>query len=198
MVGLIVLAVVVIYIAFWWFVVAKLKGGWAKTAAVLVALAIPLWDLPIGYLHFWRTCSELGGLHTGKGLRPTDSVLVERGYKPDELVRYGFKVIEYSAEGGVQRYTSGPAGLVKSVHSSPVSEIRINLVLNQRLPWNLLRHDVSASRIDTGEVVARHTNLHWRGLWWQVELSPLLGDGGSCYEINDVPVLTALVRGRGP
>jgi len=198
MFGLMFYGAVAIYIAAWWLVVRWLKTRWAKAGAIFIALAIPFWEVPIGYVNFQLNCAEHGGLHTIENLQPVDSIFVERetGYTPELLARYGFKVLEYESSGSVLRYTQVESGVTKSLDGSITSQVKIAFSGNRKLDWNLSRRDFTASRIHTGQVIARNTSFRWGGTWWQVELSPLLGDGGRCYEVGGAPVLLAITGGK--
>ena len=197
MIGLTVLAAIAAYVGLTWFAVRKLKEKWAKAIVIVVALAIPFWDLPIGYFKFQHYCTEYGGMHLNADLPPTDTILVDRdlSYTPEQLSRYGFRTIEYGVPGAIVRYTLSPSGFHKSSHDSPLSTLKIQTIGNQMLSWNVVRRDFIASRVDTGQIVARYTDLRWRGLWWQVNAAPILGDGGRCYAASENPVLALIPRG---
>ncbi len=197
MIGLTVLVVIAIYIGVFGYVISHARNRGERIAAIVVALAIPFWDLPIGYFNFQRHCSQDGGIHLRKNLPASDAILVDRdlAYTPEQLTRYGFKVIEYEAPGQIVRYTATSSGLTKSNHNAALSTLKVHFNANQMLPWHLVRRDLLISRIDNGEVVARNTDFRWRGLWWQVEMAPLLGDGGRCQVTSDSHVLSAIARG---
>ena len=197
MIGLAVLAVVAAYVAVFGFVIAKARNRTEKISAVAIALLIPFWDLPFGYLNFRHHCAELGGLHVEAKLGAAEAILVDPdlAYTPDQLQGYGFKIIEYGKLGQIARFTASTKGLIKSIHEAPVSSLKVHFIANQRLPWNLVRRDFLVSHIKTGQVVARHTDFLWRGLWWQIQAAPLLGNGGRCHVPKDNAVLAVVARG---
>src|SRR5436305_7378115 len=111
MIGLAVLAGIAIYVGIWWFVVRFLKQRWAKSLAILLAIAIPLGDLPFGYFNFLRHCDYEGGVRQVERISPHKSVffLSVTGVKPQYLFRLGADFVEYSSsDGGVIRFTKLP------------------------------------------------------------------------------------------
>ena len=195
MMGLAILAGIAIYVSVCWLIVRALKTTWAKSAAVLAALAIPFWDLPIGYYNYYRHCAEEGGLRVSVQIAPMDAILVDpdTGYTPQELLRRGFKVIEVGRPGEtIYRFTVEDGRLVKSTHSTPVSEFRIGFMGHKSLPWNLVQSETLITRVKSGEVLVRQNTFRWRGLWWQVQAAPLLGDGAICFPSRDDSALNAI------
>ena len=197
MIGLIVLAVVVVYIAFWWFAFKRVGRWWQKTAVVLVALAIPFWEVPIGYTNLLIHCSSEGGVRVSKSLKPVDSILMDpsAAYAPEQIFGFGFKAAEYIREGKTFRYVPSPKGRSSSVHEAPISTVKVHSSGRRALPWKLMRWDYFVSDIKTGEVLASATTFRWGGLWWQELASPLLGDGTYCPGGEAKPML-AIVAGK--
>ena len=198
MIGLAVLAVVAAYVAVFGFVIAKARSRTEKISAIVIALLIPFWDLPIGYLNFSRHCSEDGGIKVNKGLPATDAILVEAsaGYTPEEIFRFGFKAAEYLSPTGIIRYTAGEKGVVKTAHPSPKSALKIQFNGEKQLPWNLVRSDYIVTRLDSGQVMATQTDFKWRGMWWQVSGAPIFGYGISCLGARDLPMLAVIAGTR--
>ncbi len=192
MIGLTVLAVIAIYIGVFAYIVVHARNRAEKIAAIVVALAIPFWDLPFGYFNFYHHCSQDGGLHISKDLPALNAILIDPsvGYRPEDVLRFGFKTVEYANSSETIRYTADASGLSKSIHSAPISPIKIQYSGNQMLPWNLIRSDYIVSRVDNGQVIARQTDFKWRGLWWQVSAAPLLGSD------TEKPLLAAVARNR--
>ena len=182
MVGLAVLAGVAIYIAVFWFLVRALKRKWAKGFAILVALAIPFWDLPVGYYNFYSQCARDSGLQVAKNLSPSESILIDSsaGFTPEEASRFGFKVVEYESGGQILRYTKDGNRLSRSTHATPVSRFKIQLTDNELLDWHLVRSTYFATRLDSKETVARQVTYRWLGMWWQAAAGTFFGSGTEC------------------
>jgi len=196
MIGLTVLAVIAIYIGVFAYIVVHARNRAEKIAAIVVALAIPFWDLPFGYFNFYRHCSQEGGIHLSKELPPSSAILVDSssGYTPNQVLRFGFKAVEYEASGQIIRYVRESQDIVKSTHAAPISALRVIFAGHKILPWNLTRTDYVVTRLDNGQVVASQTDFQWRGMWWQVASAPLLGDGGRCRRPSDEPMLAVIAR----
>ena len=197
MIGLAVLAGIAIYIAVWWLLVSSLKRTWAKAAAIVIALAIPFWDFPIGYYNFEHHCSTEGGLHVVGEFPPSTSVLVDpsTGYRPEDVLRHGFKLVEYADSGHVVQYSGAAGKLRKIMRDRPTSLAKIMFVQNQILPWNIVRNDIVAVRVSDNRELAKYTSFRWRGMWWQVRMAPMLRTGAACFVGREDPVLGALQRG---
>ena len=195
MIGLLVLGGAAAYVAIFWFVIAKARNRGERISAIVVALLIPFWDLPFGYANFYRHCSNEGGVRVSKNLQ-ANTILVDQsaGYTPEEILKLGFKSVEYLATDKVIRYEPALKGVTKSTHPSPLSTLRVHSPGSKPLSWNLIRHDYFVSQIDGGQVVASQTDFEWRGMWWQVSGAPLFGHGGFCLGVNDRPMLS-LVAG---
>ena len=196
-VSLLILGVVVGWVVLWVYVFKHAPNRGVRVGAVLVAVLVPFWDLPIGYFNFQLKCHEFGGLRIEAKHPPVRAILVEDevGYKPEQLIRYGFSTVEFGERPHVLRYTAIQNSLVKSTHEDLLSTVKIHVVRNQILDWNLVRRDLLISRINDARVIARHTDFHWLGLWWQREASPTLGDGGRCFASNETAVLTRVAAG---
>jgi hypothetical protein len=198
LIGLAVIAGLALYIGIFWLIVRALKQRWAKALAVVIAVAIPFWDLPFGYLSFQQDCKQYGGLHVFEKVSPATAIFIDRhiGYTPDQLKRFGFKVIEYGEPGNITRYTAAKDGYIKSTDQTAISKVMVHFQPNQQLPWHVVRRDYLASNVETKSVIARYTDIRWLGMWWQVEASPIFGDGGRCYFSGDNPILALLAKGN--
>jgi hypothetical protein len=197
-VGLFVLAVAAGYIAFWFFVTRAAHTRAAKFAVVAVAFAIPFWDLPIGYVNYRTACSDQAGLVILAPIAGSDSILIEGpGYSVEQLSNFGFKTIEYASANGTEivTFTVTPTGLEKARPTKRVSKLKISSVSNQLPGWHLHRRDVILSNIDNGAVVARHSEFHWYGAWWQQELMPKAGPVARCHIREDAQIWALALRG---
>ena len=196
MIGLAVLAGIAIYIAVWWLLVSSLKRTWGKAAAIVVALAIPFWDLPIGYSNFYVHCRDDAGTRVPKAVSSLNTILIDSssGYTPDELLRYGFSTVEYESREGIVRYTHTRGAWNKTLQPKPLSAVRLRFGGNQALPWNLIRSSYVVTSIAGNDVIASQTSYHWLGVWWQAKAGGLFGGGPECGPTE--PLLQALSRGR--
>lgn len=197
MFGALVLLILAAYIGIWWFLVTRFKNRWAKSAVVLVALAIPFWEVPVGYANFYLHCANEAGVRVSKNLKPVDSILMDPSamYTPEEIFRLGFKTAEYIQRGQTIRYVPSAKGRSSSIHAAPISTIKVHSSGSQSLAWNLTRSDTAVSSITTGEVLATQTYFRWGPLWWQELATPMLGGGTYCFGGHTKSML-AIVAGK--
>jgi hypothetical protein len=185
MIGLAVLAGVAIYISVFWFIVRALKQKWAKGLAILVALAIPFWDLPVGYLSFSNHCRGEGGLKQLAKITPNKSILFSSltGIRPDYLFRSGVELVEYSIGGdAVRSFKRLPNGSVQETRAlSASSAVRLQSHLNTQLAWNIYKNEAHLVDVRTGQTLATATSFYWLGGWIQRLSAPMLAGTGRCY-----------------
>ena len=169
MIGLLVLGGAAAYIAIFWFVIAKARNRGERISAIVVSLLIPFFELPFGIINFYRHCSLEAGIHRYEDLRSIDAVLIDgsAGYRPEELLKLGFKTVEYRNRGEIVRVAFDSNKLSKSVHPTPISAHLYESSYNKKLPWNIYRNDQSVTRLSDRKVVARRTDFSWGGLWWE-------------------------------
>jgi len=192
MAGLLIIGAAVAYVGIFWFLAAKAQIIGVRILTILIALAIPIWDMPIGLLKVHQLCSSEGGVHTDKDLQPTDSILVDEnaGIRPADVLKVGFKTVEYISREGVLRYSMTATGLSSSLHSVPVSTLKYQFGGQKLLPWNLTRTDFLISRLSDNRVVARQTSFGWRGTWWEVASRIQVTSVGACPGVWDKPLLS--------
>jgi hypothetical protein len=195
-IGLIFFGVVIVYVALFWFIAAKARNLWTRIATVAVALLIPFWEFPLGFVNFQSHCARDGGVRLSASFPPSTTVLIElsAGYTPNEVVRHGLKTVEYRNNTGITRFSSGTAGFAKSNHPSPSAAVLVERTSKEKLPWNLERTVLSARRVENGEVLARQTAYHWIAFWWQRGAGPILGSGFDCGWESD-SLLTTIAQG---
>ena len=198
MIGLLVLGGVAAYVALWWFVISKARNRSERISAIVIALLIPFWDLPISYLKFIKLCSEEGGIHINKDFRPTNSILIAEGtgYRPENVLKLGFTTAEFVFREQIVRYSDDGKGIVKSSHTTPNSALKFQFLGQRMLPWRLTRTDYVVTRVDDGQVVARQTDFGWLGMWWEVALGIRFTSGNRCAGVWDRELLAALVTQR--
>jgi hypothetical protein len=196
MTGLIFFGVVIAYLTLFGTVAAKARDWRLRVGTIAVALLIPFWEFPFGFVNYQSHCARDGGVHLSASFPPSTTVLIElsAGYTPNEVVRHGLKTVEYRSNTGITRFSSGAAGFSKSSHPSPSAVVLIERTSKDKLPWNLERTVLSARRVENGEVLARQTAYHWIAFWWQRGVGPILGSGFDCGWESD-SLLATVARG---
>ena len=184
MIGLAVLAGIAIYIAVWWLLVSSLKRTWAKAAAIVIALAIPFWDLPLGYSSFTGHCREEGGLHQLGRVAANEGVFFSygTGVKAEYLFGLGAHFVEYlRPDESVTRYSRLTNGSIeKTTVDKPSSPVRLQAKFNVELPWNIYKNEVVLWDVQSNRPLARATSFYWIGGWIQRGSMPLLVMRESC------------------
>lgn len=184
MVSLLILGIAVGWIALWFYVFKYAPNRGVRVGAVLVALLIPFWDLPIGYFQFQRLCQTEGGVHIYERITPQEKVYFDSvpSDEPEKLLRQGFKVIELRrADGkGVLRQQLHEGKIVSSTVSSPESLVAVSIIPNEKLAWNIYRYEHVARSISSNKILVRHTGFTWRGGWLEDSFAPFLVGRLSC------------------
>lgn len=199
MAGLLILGGAAAYVALWWFVISKARNRGERVSAVVIALLIPFWDLPFGYFNFYRLCSQEGGLHVDKELRAADSILLAEStaYRPEDVLKLGFKTVEFMSRGQVIRYSSSPAGVLRTTHTQAISPLVYEFSSNKPLPWNVVRSDYEVKRIGDGKILARQTDFGWNGMWWESNFRVQVTSARHCSGVPSKSVLLVLAEGAG-
>jgi hypothetical protein len=202
-IGLLVLGLAVAYVALLVFLAIRVRSRFLKVVLVTVGLLVPFWDLPMGYLHYRRLCQDQGGLQIlAKG--PTSkSIFVDQGagYRAEWLAKQGYTEIEYATSSTrleVATFTVTPNGFEKGRREKPRSALKVSSVYGEDVGWNSVRRDLVLSRMDNGEVIARHSEFHWLGMWWESKLSLAPGQrpSASCHTNGDERLLRIGSGGR--
>ena len=183
MFGLIAFGVLIAYIAIWWFVIANLDRHWAKAIAIVIALAIPFWDVPIGYLNYSAHCASDGGLAKVAEIPPFKSIYLAHsiGRSPEKLIEAGLEMVEEPKYGtSVVRSRRTPGGAIEKTEVAKAeSDLRIRYIYHDPLPWHLLRQELVLERNSSGQVVLRATSYTWLGGWLRTYLP--LGPLSECH-----------------
>jgi hypothetical protein len=167
--GLLILGGIVAYVWFFWVIATRFKSFWARAATTLVALLIPFWDFPIGLANFYQHCARDGGIKVEKDFHLGDSILLGKGgrFRPEELIKVGFKTVEFENRNEIIRYTATENGLVKSTQTHSISPIRYESSGWESMPWNLQRLENVIKHVADGKIVAKRTDFSWDGMWWE-------------------------------
>jgi hypothetical protein len=197
--GLLIFGAIAGYVAFWSYVLKIARNRATRIVAILIALLIPFWDLPIGYLQFRRLCSAEGGLHVYERITPQDKVYFQSvpSSSIDEMLRAGFKVVEIlRADGrGIARHQLEQGRIVSQTVQSPESLVAVSITRNDRLAWNIYRYEHIARSISSNEPIARHTGFTWHGGWLKEASAPLFRGRLSCSSPLSDPLVPLLRSG---
>jgi hypothetical protein len=201
MIGLAVLAGAALYFWVWSVVVRSLKHAGTRTAAIAIAVAIPLWDLPIGYYNFVSHCRSYGGVQQIERIAPQKTLLFSSitGYRPDYLFGRGLDSIEYRGTAGTTfvRFTKTLTGRIEKIQTeSAESSIRLVTRPNTELPWNLYRTEVSLET-SAGKIIARAVHFSWVGGWIQRQTAPMLATSLKCHSSSADRILDIAIEGSG-
>ena len=197
MIGLLVLGGAAAYVGIFWFVISKARNRGERISAVVIAFLIPFWDLPIGLINYYQHCKNESGNRIEKGFAVPDSILFyDTSYKPREMMKLGFQVVEYATRDKVTRYTKDGEGMLESFHKSPISQISYRYGGWTPLSWNLDRSDYVVVRASDGKTVARQSDFSWRGTWWEALSRIRLVSLSRCAGATDEPLLETLARSR--
>lgn len=199
MIGLVILGLIVGWVVLWVYVFKKARNRGERVAALLVAVLIPFWDLPIGYFEFQQHCSAEGGIRVYERVTPQDKVYFESlpSSPPAELLKLGFKVVEIRRTDGkgIVRYENHPDNSVSRTVQSPESLVAISWTAAERLGWNVYRDRWAAHSLGEKKVLATYTTFSWHGGWLQQSSWPLLRGNLDCFLARTDPLITLLRHG---
>ena len=198
MIGLLVLGAAAMYVALWWFVISKARNRGERISAVVVALLIPFWDLPIGYINFYKHCSQEGGIYIDKEFRAPDAILIgeSSAYRPDTVLKLGIKTVEFKDREDIIRFTLDANKVARSIHTTPISALKIENSGHKLLPWNLVRTEQIVTRLKDGKVVAKQTDFSWRGMWWEVSTRVHVISPAQCSGVREKSLLASLMEAK--
>ena len=197
MVSLLILGIVVGWVVLWVYVFKHAPNRGARIAAVLVAVLIPFWDLPIGYFEYQRHCSSEGGIRVYEPISPQDKIYFESSPSSPttDMLKQGFKVVEILGvdRKGIMRQEMQEGTLRSRTVTTPESAIVVSIVRNESLPWNIYRDRHVARSISSNKVMASYTAFFWNGGWLEKsEIGPLFPPRLRCSSGPDP--LVALLR----
>lgn len=200
MLGVAILVGIAVYIGIAWLVVRAVKGAWAKAAAIIVALAIPLWDLPIGYAAYSKHCRDEGGLYQLAAITPSSGIFFSYppGLRPQYMFAKGADVVEYAMpDGSILRYSKSASGAPdRAKTDKPSSAARLNATFNAELPWNVFKDEIVL--VDaSARPLARATSFYWIGGWISRLTAPLLVPEENCHASALDDILALAIKGSG-
>ena len=184
MVSLLILAVVGGWVALWVYVFRHAPNRGVRIGAVLVAVLVPFWDLPIGYMHFQSECKSEGGLRILGSINAQRAVCTEASFgdAPQWLMKGGFDVVEFRSGEKTIRYTRGNGEIHASSVGSLVSRYCMAIKQDGRPEWNTYRRDLIVRDVEAETVVAQFTSFNWRGSWLIPTGTP--NEGTRCHEFK--------------
>ncbi len=179
--------------------VARFFSTWlARIVFVAIAVAVPFWELPYGYLNFRKVCADQVQLQVFEKILPQESVCLSRfdSGQYAQLNRAGFSRIEVPAitEGAKEFISSGR--VINIAATGAQSTYCITFENNILVSNRLSRSDILVTRRADGRIAARQSDFFWGGMWWQEMARPLLGRGGEC-SVGLNEAIGALRRGAG-
>jgi hypothetical protein len=185
MIGLYFFGVIAIYIFAWYWIVRWCRPRWAKGGLILVAVAIPTWDLVPQHIAYRAACKSLAGEYLA-----SEPIAVRGFFDPDMSETFARRFVENEGFAFVETYAflatgkrlvrveRDTNGVVKVVEiSSPMS--RYELSDFSFLRTDLLR--VSGRKVtdrETGKVVASQTRIAKARSWVFRALFPPMWPGG--------------------
>ena len=180
-------------------VLARFIPNWpGRIAFVAVAVGLPFWELPYGFYHFRKLCSEQLAFEVFEKIVPQDSVCLEYFDfgQYNQLVRAGFSRIEITGRSDNAKEYAASGRVQMTNRDQAKSPYCITFRNNIRLPWSVSRADILVERVRENLVAGRQSSFTWTGMWWQAQASPVLGRGGVCSGMSNEAIV-ALRRGAG-
>ena len=165
------------------FIAYFIPSWWIRVPVFAVLVGVPFWELPYGYYNFLKFCQTETKVQVFEKIPPQEficldhfdplqyGVLVKAGFTRIEIVGRSDNAKEYAASGKVFMVSRDDAK----------SSLCITSKINNALPWRLLRHDVLVTQIHGSGIVVKQSRINWLGMWWQHQMSPVLGRGGYCF-----------------
>lgn len=171
-------------------VIACFIKNWpGRIAFLAIAVGLPFWELPYGYYNFQRLCDTEARLLVFEKIPPQDSICLQdldSGLYAG-LTNAGFKRIEVTGKSDDSKRDAQSGRVLRMARSSIKSNYCLGFQENISLPWRISRGDVLITRVNDNKVVARQSHFSWAGMWWQEQLRPILGFGGTCFDNLDRP-----------
>lgn len=199
MIGLLIFGVAAGYVALWYYVFKTARNRGERVAAVLVAVLIPFWDLPIGYFEFQRHCRAEGGVHVYDRIPAQVMLYFESAplSSVNELLKQGFSVVEISLPDGkgLVRHELEQGRIISRIVESPESPIAISITRNEKLSWNIYRDQHVARSINPSKLVATYSWFSWRGGWLQKSTWPWFRGSFDCFLERNDPLIALLRHG---
>lgn len=196
--SLLILGVAVGWVALWLYIFKHAPNRAARVGAVLAAVLIPFWDLPIGYFEYHRHCATDGGLRVYESIKPQDKVYFETLPTdfPEQLLKQGFKVVEIRRfDGkGVERHEIEQGKVVFRTVMSPESVVAVSRLTPERLDWNIYREGFVAHSLRGTKALATYTTFSWHGGWLKEE-TDLFRGSLNCFRNKTNPLINLLRQG---
>jgi hypothetical protein len=199
-IGLVILGLTAGWVVLWLYVFKKARNRAEHVVAVLAAVLIPFWDLPIGYFQYRHHCSNDGGLRVYEKIAPQDKIYFESTPSsfPEDMLKQGFKVVEILRvdRTGIARQEVQRGRIVSRTVTNPESMVAVSILRNEELAWNIYRDRHVARSISGNQLIATYTMFSWHGGWLQRSVWPLFRGSLDCFRGPGNPLVTLLLRGN--
>jgi len=180
--GLAILLILLAYLGASYAVVKAIKPRALRTVAVAVLVLIPTADATLGRAALWYLCRDEGELRVYRVASDVEGFFDSRGRPAAQwITEHGFQFVEgIDVDGAVVRLERAANGeLVRRKPANRQSEFQVAYVRNPIGPG--LHRSVTVVRaIRDGEVLARYTNISYRGGWAE-RLLARFTDAGEAY-----------------
>jgi hypothetical protein len=169
-------------------VIACFIKNWpGRLAFLAIAVGLPFWELPYGYYNFQNLCGTEARLLVFEKIPPQDSICLQDldSGLYSRLANAGFTRIEVTGKSDDAKRDSQSGRVLRTQRSGVKSSYCIGFHENISLPWRVRRGDLLVTRANDTKVVARQSHFSWAGMWWQEQLRPIFGSGGTCFDNPD-------------
>ena len=179
--------------------IARLIPNWpGRITFFAIAVGLPFWELPYGYRNFQKLCREETTLKVIEKFLPQDSVCIEYFdaglYR--QLVQGGFSRIEIIGRSDNAKEYAAKGQVFMTNRQQAKSSYCMIFKNNISLPLRVLRTDTLIEQTSDMRVVARQSEFHWAGMWWQEQARTVAGRGGVCSKESN-EAIPLLRRGSG-
>jgi hypothetical protein len=166
--GLGILLIIGLYLALTISVIVKVKPIWLKGLALLLALLIPTADAVYGRYKLKQMCEAEGGLKVYRIAHGVEGFITSTGNETS-LNKYNFDFIEVNhgynnVFKDVIRYSKRDGQIVAEENVVPKSQYQVRSY-HEGEDTLYLKYKHVVNMISTGEKLAEHTEIGFRGGW---------------------------------
>lgn len=194
MAGLLAVAGFAVYVWFFWFLCRQSFSWKARISVFAIAISVPLIEVPFGLWSFYSHCAAEGGTQVDARFGRPDSILIESRFvdRPQDLLKFGFKVVEVMSKGQVIRYTIHSGQFTTTIEPAPISRFKYEYSGPTLGPGKLVRTDETLIDIQSGKVVARQSDFDWMGTWWEIATGIFVFRQSHCPNFSQKPLYASL------
>jgi hypothetical protein len=178
--GLAVLFFIGLYFVIAFKVVGKFKASRYKWLAVALVVLIPSGDAVVGRLYLKYLCSKEGGLKVYRVAEHVEGFMSDTSWDGDYWLKNdGFKFSESRPVNGmVTRYSMQDGKLITENRVIPKSKYRLRSLHIGDTKNIYLRYQYVLDDMQSGEVLATHTEVGFNGGWAERFLAQFSDAGG--------------------